>query len=109
MNIRNKDYKSAKNIIENIILNKEKYVLVYYTCENTSDAKFNYTPRITSIVIRRLDNKQAVSFSVSQELELMRTPKICKETLNSAEKNMLSNFYFYAEHEYAEKNGYVGE
>ncbi len=103
MNIRNRDYKSAKKSIESIILHKEEYVLICYTCENESDVKFNRTPRITSIIVRRLDNKQATSFSISQELELLQTSKACKENLDNAEKNMLSNFYFYAEHECAEK------
>lgn len=109
MNIRNREYKLAKKTIESIALTKEEYLIICYTCENESSVKFNHTPRITSIIVRRLDNRQAISFSISQELEIMKVSRAQKEDLDKAEKIMLSNFFSYAEHECAEKNGYIGE
>ncbi len=103
MNIRRIELKQAKEQIEEIVLHKEKYVIVCYTCENESEKKFNKTPRITCINVRRLDSKQAVSFSISQELEFLNYSKITNENFDKAEKSMLEKFYFYASHQCADK------
>lgn len=62
--------KKSKSIINNIFKNKDRVLIIHYSCESFYDIKDGRTPRITSIAVKALDSSQTHSFSIHKFAEI---------------------------------------
>ncbi len=62
--------REARKAFEEISNNRDRYLLVHYSCESFYDIKDGRTPRITSIAARNFATGQTSSFSIHKSAEL---------------------------------------
>ncbi|MEG2651617.1 MAG: hypothetical protein RSA63_12150, partial [Eubacterium sp.] len=88
------DFKNAKNTLSTIDLNKKDYLLIHYSCESFYDKKDGYSPRITSIAIRKVDNGQTDLFAIHKIAEIKHiTFNEISNHYDELEKEMLHTFF----------------
>lgn len=82
------------NTIKDIKSHKENYYIIHYSCQSLYDDNEGYSPRVTSIVVMNLCNRQTTSFSTHAVAEEL---KIRKEDVSShyddIEKKILCDFF----------------
>lgn len=83
--------------IDRILANSGNALLIHYSCESFAKTGGS-SPRITSIVVRKLVSAQTVSFSIHKMAEINGLP-IAKigEHCDQLELKMLDEFYQYVE------------
>ncbi len=98
MTPQHRNYKASRKKIEDICEHKENYVLIWYSVENVNEMR-----RITSIVIQSLSG-QIRTFSTNFEAGFRRE-EFTNTTANydKCEKQMLKDFYEYAEKQCTDK------
>ena len=64
----------ALNDLDNIFSNSANVWVIHYSCESFYDRPEGRSPRVTSIVLRKLDSAQTVSFSIHQTAERRQIP-----------------------------------
>ena len=85
--------KKGLKILESILENKNKALIVHYSCESfiTSHGR---TPRVTSICIKYIGTGQVKSFSIHLQAQFDKKDfnNLTDEEYDSVEKNMLNAF-----------------
>jgi len=89
------DHKEAKKKLNEISKNKEKYLIIHYSCESFFNTN-GHSPHITAIAIKDLASNQTKLFSIHQiaEIDGIDFKDISKQ-YDSLEKKMLRDYYKY--------------
>lgn len=83
-----------KRILKNVKLHPEEYIIIHYSCQSLYDDNEGLSPRITSIVVMILCNRQTISFAthaIAEELGILRDKVI--ENYDLIERELLEAFY----------------
>lgn len=95
---RASDYVRTTKIIKEIDDNREKHLIIHYSCESFYDKENGASKKIASIAIKRLDNGQTDLFSIHKTAEIL---KINSENISNhfpkIEKRMLKDFFTFVD------------
>lgn len=81
-------------VLGDIKRHKENYYIIHYSCQSLYDDNEGLSPRVTSIVIMNLSNRQTTSFSthaIAEELKIQKE-EVCNR-YNDIERELLSRFF----------------
>lgn len=88
--------KQARYIIDGLMKQPGMVLLIHYSCESFYDRRDGSSPRVTSIAVRNLGNKQSSSFSIHRvaEREGISISEL-PQHYDRLERKMLDEFYDY--------------
>lgn len=84
----------ARKTLDKLFADPVNVWVIHYSCESFYDRPNGFSPRITSIAVRKLHSGQTVSFSIHQVAERLRVPpeKISQE-YDGLERRMLDEYF----------------
>lgn len=85
--------KKAKDNLANLWSNPENVLVVHYSCEGFTETP--NSPRIVSIVVSRLSDRQTKSFSIIHMAEICNVQNAILENYQNLETKLLSEFFKY--------------
>ena len=88
-----KDWKRARQQLEDAFQQPEHSVVIHYSCESFYDRDKPRSPRITSIAIRNLDTGQTKSFSIHLVAERRGLLDSIEQHYDQLEREMLEGFF----------------
>lgn len=90
------DYKNSATILKQIDTSKKDYLIIHYSCESFYNKTDGYSPRITSIAIRKFDDSQTELFAIHKiaEIENISFNEI-SEQYDKLEKKMLAKYFHF--------------
>lgn len=93
------DYKNSSATIKKIDLYKKDHLIIHYSCESFYGKSDGYSPRVTSIAIKKLDNAQSDLFAIHKiaEIKHISFDKI-ESYYDELEKEMLKRFYTFVKY-----------
>jgi len=87
--------------MKHLIQNKSKILFIHYSCQNFTDKNQELSPRITSIAVLFNNGNILKSFSIHYTAEILHIDRNDIENkYNDIEKEMLSDFFKFAESQY---------
>jgi hypothetical protein len=87
--------------MKHLIQNKSKILFIHYSCQNFTDKNQELSPRITSIAVLFNNGHILKSFSIHYTAEILHIDRNDIENkYNDIEKEMLSDFFKFAESQY---------
>jgi len=87
--------------MKHLIQNKSKILFIHYSCQNFTDKNQELSPRITSIAVLFNNGHILKSFSIHYTAEILHIERNDIENkYNDIEKEMLSDFFKFAESQY---------
>jgi len=90
--------RKARKTLTGLFDRPDKVLIIHHSCESFYNRPDGSSPRITSIAVRNLESGQTYSFSIHQMAERKGIAiERVAEHYDELEKNMLSDFYAYAE------------
>lgn len=93
---RYQDYKNSIKTLKNIDSNKKDYLFIHYSCESFYDKTDGYSPRITSIAIRKVDDGQTELFAIHKIAEIKGiSPNEITKHYDELETEMLTRYFDY--------------
>ena len=92
--------KAARARLKQLFAHPSTVFVVHYACQSFGQTQQQGSPRIAAIAVRNLESGQTASFSIHQELELMRLPSWeSMAHLDELEWAMLTRYFdFIREH-----------
>gem|GEM_PF-178320 len=91
-----KRQKSAIQTLDSLFDNATNVWVIHYSCESFYDRPNGFSPRITSIAIRKLHSGQTVSFSIHQVAERLHVkPADIVDQYDVLERRMLDEYFAY--------------
>jgi len=89
-----KNWKRAKQQLDDVFENSGHSVVVHYSCESFYDRENNpRSPRVTSIAVRNLDSGQTRSFSIHIIAERRGLLDSIEQHYDQLEREMLQDFF----------------
>lgn len=86
--------RAAKARLGELFAHPASVFVIHYACQSLSQTEAQGSPRIASIVMRNLASGQTVSFSIHQELDLLRLPlEHAFQSMDALELAMLDKFF----------------
>lgn len=90
------DYKNSIETLQKIDANKKDYLFIHYSCESFYDKTDGYSPRITSIAIRKVDDGQTELFAIHKIAEIRNILfDEITEHYDELEQEMLTRYFEY--------------
>lgn len=91
---RHNDFFKTSKILDEIDNNRNKYLIIHYSCESFYDKKDGKSPRITAIAIQHFDNTQTDLFSLHKSAEILNySIADIENKFDELEQNLLSDFF----------------
>lgn len=85
---------AARRAFETLDKERDRYIVLHYSCESFYDIKDGHTPRVTSIAARNLSTGQTASFSIHKSAEQQSVPLAqISQNYDTLERGMLDEYF----------------